>query len=99
MISLFGFAIGFQEMMIIMVVGVLLFGRRLPEVGKQLGKGIVEFKKGLKGIEDDIDSNINTNYNKPQDIAAEPPKPPQRLGTTAPKFEEGPTDSEGKPRA
>jgi len=32
----------------------LLFGKRLPEVGKSLGKGIVEFKKGLKGIEDDV---------------------------------------------
>ena len=50
----------FPEMMIIMVIGLLLFGKRLPEVGKSLGKGIVEFKKGLKGIEDDIDTNTTT---------------------------------------
>jgi len=34
--------------------GLLIFGKRLPEVGRSLGKGIVEFKKGLKGVEDDI---------------------------------------------
>jgi sec-independent protein translocase protein TatA len=45
----------FPEMLIIMAVGLLLFGKRLPEVGRSLGKGIVEFKKGLKGIEDEID--------------------------------------------
>ncbi|HLO39654.1 MAG TPA: twin-arginine translocase TatA/TatE family subunit [Phycisphaerales bacterium] len=43
------------EMLIILTVALLLFGRRLPEVGKSLGKGIVEFKKGLKGIEDEVE--------------------------------------------
>lgn len=46
---------GFGEMLLIAAVGLLLFGKRLPEVGKSLGKGIVEFKKGIKGIEDDVD--------------------------------------------
>ena len=35
--------------LIILVLGLLFFGRRLPEVGKNLGKTIVEFKKGLSG--------------------------------------------------
>jgi len=43
------------EMIIILVVALLLFGRRLPEVGRSLGKGIIEFKKGLKGVEDEIE--------------------------------------------
>ena len=42
------------EIIIIVVVALLLFGRRLPEVGRSLGKGIVEFKKGLRGVEDEI---------------------------------------------
>ncbi len=46
---------GATEWIIIGIIGLLLFGKRLPEVGRSLGKGIVEFKKGLKGIEDDID--------------------------------------------
>jgi sec-independent protein translocase protein TatA len=35
-------------------IALLLFGKRLPEVGRSLGKGIVEFKKGLAGIEEDV---------------------------------------------
>jgi sec-independent protein translocase protein TatA len=41
--------------LLIAVVALLLFGRRLPEMGRSLGKGIIEFKKGLQGIEEDID--------------------------------------------
>jgi sec-independent protein translocase protein TatA len=43
------------EMLIILTVALLLFGKRLPDVGKSLGKGIVEFKKGLKGIEEEVE--------------------------------------------
>jgi sec-independent protein translocase protein TatA len=43
-----------MEMMIIMGIAVLMFGKRLPEVGRSLGKGIVEFKKGLRGVEDEL---------------------------------------------
>ncbi len=48
--------VGHWELLIILAIGLLLFGRRLPEVGRSLGKGIVEFKRGLKGIEDDIEA-------------------------------------------
>jgi len=37
------------------VVALLIFGSRLPQVMRSFGKGIVEFKKGLKGIEDQVD--------------------------------------------
>lgn len=46
---------GGTEWIILLVLGLLIFGRRLPEVGRSLGKGIVEFKKGIRGIEDEID--------------------------------------------
>lgn len=45
----------FPELVIIMVIALLLFGKRLPDVARSLGKGVVEFKKGLKGIEDDVE--------------------------------------------
>jgi len=35
----------------------LLFGRRLPEVGRSIGQGIKEFKKGLKETDDDVRRN------------------------------------------
>jgi sec-independent protein translocase protein TatA len=53
--SLAMWAPSFAELMVIMVIALLLFGKRLPEVARSLGKGVVEFKKGLKGIEDDVD--------------------------------------------
>jgi sec-independent protein translocase protein TatA len=48
--------IGPWELVLILGVALLIFGGRLPQLGKNLGKGIVEFKKGLKGIEDDIEN-------------------------------------------
>jgi sec-independent protein translocase protein TatA len=46
--------LGFTEILVLAVLGLLIFGKRLPEVGRNLGKGIVEFKKGLAGVEDDV---------------------------------------------
>jgi sec-independent protein translocase protein TatA len=53
-LALFG-TLGMPELIVLAILGVLIFGKRLPEVGKSIGKGIVEFKKGLSGIEDDVD--------------------------------------------
>ena len=52
---------GIPEMIVIGGVALLIFGRNLPSVGRSLGKGIVEFKKGIKGVKDelnDIDDEI-----------------------------------------
>lgn len=53
------------ELIVILVVGLLIFGRRLPEVGRSLGKSIVEFKKGIKGIEDDTEAASSRPASKP----------------------------------
>jgi sec-independent protein translocase protein TatA len=44
----------FDNWILIIFLALLFFGRRLPEMGRSLGKGIVEFKKGLAGIEEEI---------------------------------------------
>ncbi len=46
---------GTFEWIIIAVVALLIFGRRLPEVARSVGKSIVEFKRGIKDVKDDID--------------------------------------------
>ena len=46
---------GGWEWLIILIVALLIFGKRLPDVMKSLGRGIVEFKKGVKGVEEDVE--------------------------------------------
>jgi len=59
------FQLGPAELIVIGILGVLIFGHRLPDVGRSLGKGIIEFKKGIKGIENEIDqAEDDTNKKK-----------------------------------
>jgi sec-independent protein translocase protein TatA len=46
---------GTWEWIIVLVIALLIFGRRLPEIAKGLGKSITEFKKGVKEAKDDVD--------------------------------------------
>jgi sec-independent protein translocase protein TatA len=80
------FTLSPAEIIILAGLGVLVFGKRLPEVGRYLGKGIVEFKKGMKGLEDEVGGTAPMPRHEPP--ALEPPRPPQRVATTAPKFED-----------
>ena len=48
--------LGATEMMVVAFVSLLIFGNRLPSVMRSLGKSVTEFKKGVAGIEDDIDN-------------------------------------------
>ena len=47
------FGIGTTELLIVGGIVLLLFGTRLPKVMRSLGEGIVEFKRGVQGIEDE----------------------------------------------
>jgi sec-independent protein translocase protein TatA len=57
-----------MQMFVIALIGLLLFGKRLPEVGRSLGKGIVEFKKGLHGVEDEFTSSVEDHSSKPKPL-------------------------------
>jgi sec-independent protein translocase protein TatA len=79
------FGLGTQEIMLLLVLGVLLFGRNLPGLGRSLGKTVTEFKRGVKGLEDDMEPTA-----APRAVEPEPVRPPQRVTSTAPKFEDAP---------
>ena len=83
---MFAWMPGPGEMVVLLVVGVLLFGRRLPEIGRSLGKTVVEFKKGVKGLEDEV----STDSPSRAAIQPEPVRPPQRITQSAPKFDDAP---------
>jgi sec-independent protein translocase protein TatA len=53
---MFGGAVGWQEITIVLIVVLLLFGaKRIPEIMRSFGKGIKEFKKGMRNIQDEIE--------------------------------------------
>ena len=86
------FGLGPPEMIIIGVIAVILFGSKLPEVARSLGKGMNEFRKGMTGLQDEFHSASNSTattrssgrFNEIDD----------RDEATAPKFE--PPTSEPK---
>ena len=63
-------SVGPTEMMVVGFVALLIFGNRLPSVMRSLGKSVTEFKKGVSGIEDDIDNAVTADAKKPT-----PPNP------------------------
>ncbi|MBP1617671.1 MAG: twin-arginine translocation protein, TatA/E family subunit [Bacteroidetes bacterium] len=54
--------LGAPEIILIALIVLLLFGgKKIPELMKGLGKGVSNFKKGLKDIEDDIKEDIKSD--------------------------------------
>jgi sec-independent protein translocase protein TatA len=62
--------IGLPEVLVVLVIALIIFGpKRLPELGRSVGKGIREFRASISGNDDDDES---------------PPKPPQIEGAEKP---------------
>ena len=63
------------EWLVILALGLLIFGKRLPDVGKGIGQAIGKFKQGLKDTHDEIEQ-----------VDAQP-EPARRLEDPAHKFD------------
>lgn len=58
------FGLGHMEILIFAAIALLIFGNRLPSVMRSLGRSVVEFKKGVNGIEDEVNSSIKGGEEK-----------------------------------
>jgi TatA/E family protein of Tat protein translocase len=86
------FGIGFQEMLIILVVVLIFFGpKRLPDLAKSLGKGIAEFKKASEEVRKGIEDAVK------EESAEEAPKPPEDLSAYGKAPGSAPAPESGTP--
>ena len=69
------------ELIVIGSIAVLLFGSRLPSVARSMGKSVTEFKKGLRGIEEELDVSSSNGRRVTSSYAED------REEATVPKFE------------
>lgn len=70
---MFAFTLSPGHILVLLAIGVFLFGKRLPEVGHWVGKGLKEFQNGMRGIEHEVTETLTRSD------AASPARPPQRI--------------------
>lgn len=83
------FDLGIQELIVIFIVALLVFGpKRLPELGRTIGKGMSELKRAMNGVRDQMHSEFDS-VNK----TAELQYPSESADTEGTKTETGPADN------
>ncbi len=86
------FDIGFQELLIIFIVALLVFGpEKLPEIGRTLGKWVVEIRRGINIAKSQMEEEMKEEFKMPEDIVQSLPK-----DDANPKETEKEDDAEGK---
>ena len=67
-------SLGIQEMIVIFVIALIVFGpKKLPEIGKSLGKGIAEFKKASSDLVKTWEDEVNAAKTAEVATAEKPP--------------------------
>jgi sec-independent protein translocase protein TatA len=67
-------SVGWPELLVVLVIALLIFGRRLPDFARSLGKSLTEFKKGLHEAEDATDDIRQEAGKIEEDVKKEPSK-------------------------
>lgn len=66
------FDLGIQELIVIFVVALIVFGpKRLPELGKTLGKGMLELRKAMEGVREQMHAESEALSKLPEESGAE----------------------------
>ena len=91
--------IGMPEMVVIAIIALIIFGpRKLPELGKSLGKSIAEFKRASNELKTTLEEEIRTEeLNDARKSAQIPPAASVPAPTPAPAAPAGP-EGETTPR-
>jgi Tat protein translocase TatB subunit len=77
-------SIGLQELVLIFIIALIVFGpRRLPDIGRSLGRSIAEFKRASNELRTTLEDEIRTEEMR-QARSATPPTPPAPAATPAP---------------
>ena len=76
--------LGFPELIIIFVVALLVFGpRKLPELGRSLGKGLSEFKRASNDLRNTLDDEIRDEERRSALTTPPAPAAPEPVASTA----------------
>jgi sec-independent protein translocase protein TatA len=59
------------ELLVVLVVALLIFGRRLPDIARSMGKSLTEFKKGINEAKETKDDFVNDVKEIGDDVAKE----------------------------
>ena len=65
---------GTPEMIIILIVAVLIFGRRLPDIARGMGKSLTEFKKGVCETQNEVTEIIDEGISPIKEAVGEKDK-------------------------
>jgi Tat protein translocase TatB subunit len=77
--------IGMQELIIIFVIALIIFGpRRLPDLGKSLGRSIAEFKRASNDLRNTLEEEIRVDEQRQTKSAAAPAAPANTDDQTSP---------------
>ena len=69
------FDIGIQELIIIFVIALLVFGpEKLPEISRKLGKWAAEIRRGINIAKSQMENEIKEDFKMPEDIVQSLPK-------------------------